>query len=287
MEYKESSLLSLHKHDTMSQYACPSTSQQNGRVEHKHQHILETIRTLLISSKVMNIYWVKQPLQLSLPSIDFQLQSFKTSHHELLHKTPQAYDFFVSWDVLVLFSYSLMNAQKVDLISVYVVFFVMELSIKDTDGGILSPEFLVMSLYGKTKFSILSLYFRYIILRPLFFIDASISLYSHKPEFDDTIYPPSSASSFNLDDQIEDPNAPSPPIPETSPQSLVPLNNPSLETWRSIRLRHIPSHLRNLYCYTTLLSYREPSSYNVTTRNLFRHCKPFPLIKPFVFQFFR
>lgn len=168
MEYKESSLLSLHKHGTMSQYACPSTSQQNGRVEHKHQHILDTIRTLLISSKVMNIYWVKQPLQLSLPSIDFHLQSFKTSHHELLHKTPQAYDFFVSWDVLVLFSYSLMNAQKLDLISIYVVFFVMELSIKDTDGGILSPEFLVMSLYGKTKFSVLSLYFRYIILRPLF-----------------------------------------------------------------------------------------------------------------------
>ncbi|KAJ9555827.1 hypothetical protein OSB04_010441 [Centaurea solstitialis] len=43
MEYKESSLLAfLRSQGTISQYSCPGTSPQNGRVERKHRHILDT-----------------------------------------------------------------------------------------------------------------------------------------------------------------------------------------------------------------------------------------------------
>jgi len=52
MEYKESSLLSfLQSQGTISQYSCPGMSPQNGHAERKHWHILDTVRTLLISAK--------------------------------------------------------------------------------------------------------------------------------------------------------------------------------------------------------------------------------------------
>ncbi|KAJ9554225.1 hypothetical protein OSB04_018270 [Centaurea solstitialis] len=52
MEYKESSLLAfLRSQGTISQYSCPGTSPQNGRAERKHRHILDTVRTLLVSAK--------------------------------------------------------------------------------------------------------------------------------------------------------------------------------------------------------------------------------------------
>ncbi|KAJ9541461.1 hypothetical protein OSB04_027967 [Centaurea solstitialis] len=58
MEYKESSLIAfLRSQGTISQYSCPGTSPQNGRVERKHKHILDTIRTLLISAKCPEHFW--------------------------------------------------------------------------------------------------------------------------------------------------------------------------------------------------------------------------------------
>ena len=37
--------------------SCPHTHQQNGRAERKHRHIIETARTLLISSFVPTHFW--------------------------------------------------------------------------------------------------------------------------------------------------------------------------------------------------------------------------------------
>ncbi|KAJ9563192.1 hypothetical protein OSB04_008352 [Centaurea solstitialis] len=58
MEYKESSLLAfLRSQGTISQYSCPGTSPQNGRAERKHRHILDTVRTLLVSAKCPARFW--------------------------------------------------------------------------------------------------------------------------------------------------------------------------------------------------------------------------------------
>ena len=58
MEYKETTFLNfLREHGTISQYSCPGTSQQNGRAERKHRHILDTVRTLLISSGCPERFW--------------------------------------------------------------------------------------------------------------------------------------------------------------------------------------------------------------------------------------
>jgi len=38
-------------------WSCPYTSQQNGRVERKHRHILNVVRTLLISASILERFW--------------------------------------------------------------------------------------------------------------------------------------------------------------------------------------------------------------------------------------
>lgn len=50
-EYKETEFLKfLRQNGTISHRSCPGTSQQNGRAERKHRHILDTVRSLLISA---------------------------------------------------------------------------------------------------------------------------------------------------------------------------------------------------------------------------------------------
>ena len=49
-EYNDKSFLSfLDSHGTLLQRSCPYTFQQNGCAEQKHRHILDVVRTLLIS----------------------------------------------------------------------------------------------------------------------------------------------------------------------------------------------------------------------------------------------
>jgi hypothetical protein len=58
MEYKEASFLNvLRQHGTITHRSCPGTSQQNGRAERKHRHILDTTRALLISSSCPENFW--------------------------------------------------------------------------------------------------------------------------------------------------------------------------------------------------------------------------------------
>ncbi len=47
----------LYSHGTVLQFSCPGTFQQNGKAERKLQHILDTVRALLMSSKVHVPFW--------------------------------------------------------------------------------------------------------------------------------------------------------------------------------------------------------------------------------------
>ncbi|KAI4338329.1 hypothetical protein L6164_016669 [Bauhinia variegata] len=47
----------LSQQGTLVQCSCPHTSQQNGRAERKHRHILDTVRTLLISATCPEKFW--------------------------------------------------------------------------------------------------------------------------------------------------------------------------------------------------------------------------------------
>ncbi|KAG9454499.1 hypothetical protein H6P81_007403 [Aristolochia fimbriata] len=47
----------LQSHGTLHQLSCPYTPQQNGVAERKHRHIVETARTLMLSSSVPKQFW--------------------------------------------------------------------------------------------------------------------------------------------------------------------------------------------------------------------------------------
>jgi hypothetical protein len=57
-EYHDKSFLSiLDSNGTLPHNSCPYTSQQNGRAERKFRHILDVVRTLLISASVPEHFW--------------------------------------------------------------------------------------------------------------------------------------------------------------------------------------------------------------------------------------
>ena len=47
----------MHSYDTVHQLTCLATSQQNGKAERKFRHILDTVRALLLSTKVPAPFW--------------------------------------------------------------------------------------------------------------------------------------------------------------------------------------------------------------------------------------
>lgn len=99
MEYKESSLLNfLHQQGTVSQYSCPGTSQQNGRAERKHWHILDTIHTLRISSQCPERFWGEAALS-TVYTINHHPTPIleNNSPYFILHGTLPAYDLLKVW----------------------------------------------------------------------------------------------------------------------------------------------------------------------------------------------
>lgn len=203
--------------------------------------------------KYLNVSGVKQHLQLYTPSIDILHKSFKTSQHvSFFMKRCQLTISFVYGDMSVLFSYSFMNAQNLSLIPIFVAFFVMELNIRATVvGGPISKRLRIshhVTFWEHKMFSVISKFQVNTPLTNLFFTDISITLDSHESESHDTECPPFNSSSSILDDQIEHSSPTPQPILDTHPQSPDPIANPSLDTRRSEKVRHIPSHLRDFHC---------------------------------------
>lgn len=62
----------LKTQGTILQLSCSETPEQNGVVERKHRHIIETSRTQLISGSVPSNLWENQSLLQSTPSIESQ-----------------------------------------------------------------------------------------------------------------------------------------------------------------------------------------------------------------------
>ena len=89
---------------TLAQLSCPYTPQQNGVAERKHRHIIETTRTLLLSSNLPKVFWGEAALTAiylinRLPSSSINMD---TPYHKLfvkhliyLHLRPFGYVCFV------------------------------------------------------------------------------------------------------------------------------------------------------------------------------------------------
>ena len=83
----------LSSEGTLAQLSCPGAHAQNGVAERKHRHLIETARTLLISSFVPSHFW-GEAVSTAVYLINRQPSS-KLSDHcpgEVLFGTPPSYD---------------------------------------------------------------------------------------------------------------------------------------------------------------------------------------------------
>ena len=126
-EYNDKSFLSfLDSHGTLPQRSCPYTSQQNGRAERKHRHILDVVRTLLISASLPERFWGEAALT---AVYTINLIPSPTTHNKsplsFSMVTPLTTHLFRFLVVLALSLFLLMNAQSSSLVLVTVVSLVM------------------------------------------------------------------------------------------------------------------------------------------------------------------
>jgi transposase InsO family protein len=49
----------LAEEDTLAQFSCPGAHAQNGVAEHKHRHLLETTRALMIAASLLPHFWAE------------------------------------------------------------------------------------------------------------------------------------------------------------------------------------------------------------------------------------
>uniref|UniRef100_A0A2N9HQG6 Integrase catalytic domain-containing protein n=1 Tax=Fagus sylvatica TaxID=28930 RepID=A0A2N9HQG6_FAGSY len=93
MEYRDSQFLDfIHTQGTIIQRSCAGTSQQNGRAERKHRHILDSVRAFLISASCPERFWGEAALTAvytinRLPSSALQ----NVTPFECLYGTPASY----------------------------------------------------------------------------------------------------------------------------------------------------------------------------------------------------
>ncbi|KAM2397176.1 hypothetical protein ACFXTH_034006 [Malus domestica] len=81
----------LQLHGISHQLSCPHTPEQNGCVERKHRHLVETARTLLVASHVPKKYWV-EAISTALYLINrLPISGLLCSPWELLFHTSQDY----------------------------------------------------------------------------------------------------------------------------------------------------------------------------------------------------
>ena len=126
-EYNDKSFLSfLDSHGTLLQRSCPYTSQQNGRAEQKHRHILDVVCTLLISAYLPECFWGEAALTAvyTINRIPSPTTHNKSPFKLLYGQTPD-YSSLRVLVMLVLSLFLLMNEQSSSLVLVSVVSLVM------------------------------------------------------------------------------------------------------------------------------------------------------------------
>ncbi|KAJ9564751.1 hypothetical protein OSB04_000717 [Centaurea solstitialis] len=231
MEYKESSLLAfLRSQGTIPQYSCPGTSPQNGRAKRKHRHILDTVRTLLVSAKCPERFWGEAAF-----TAVYTINRHPTpilqhkSPYEVLHGISPAYNLLKVWGCYRCWD----PISKCLRISRNVTFWedVPFYTMPNTESSITPTA--------------------------PYFTDPSLP-------FDTPISPPIPTTVPDSPTTTSDPSPPVPtpsPTPEAPAESTDPGPSTSETVRRSDWVRQVPAHLRDYHCYATLLSNHKPTSY--------------------------
>ncbi|KAJ9552467.1 hypothetical protein OSB04_016512 [Centaurea solstitialis] len=263
MEYKESSLLTfLRSQGTISQYSCPGTSPQNGRAERKHQHILDTVCTLLVSAKCPERFWGEAAFT-AVYTINRHPTPIlqQKSPYEVLHGISPAYNLLKVWGCACFVQLQPHEHTKLQPRARLCLF--LGYGIEHKGYRCWDPISKRLRISRNVTFREDAPFYAMpnaessITPTAPYFTDPS-------PSFDTPISP---LIPTTVPDSPTTTSDPPPPVPTPSPtleapaESTDPGPSTSEAVRRSDRVRQVPAHLRDYHCYATLLSDHEPTSY--------------------------
>ncbi|KAL0541716.1 hypothetical protein IC582_021771 [Cucumis melo] len=253
LEYKDSTLLSfLSQQGTLVQRSCPHTSQQNGRVERKHLHILDSVRALLLSASCPKKFWGEAALT-SVYSINRLPSSVlqNISPFEKLYGTPPNYSNLKTFGCacfVLLHPHEHTKLEPRARLCCFLGYGTEHKGFHCWDP--LSNRLRIsrhVTFWEHTMFSRLSSFHTSFSSPQPFFTDTSIDLFppSESPLGNELAQ---SAPTSAISDQSSIPDDSPEPTPDTPPR-------------RSTRVREPPIHLQDYHCFSTIISLVELTSY--------------------------
>jgi hypothetical protein len=235
----------LHEFFTLKgiihQKSCVETPQQNGRVERKHQHILNVGRALLFQSKLPKQFW-----SYALLHATFLINRVPTpillnqSPYQVLHNTIPDLSHFKVFGSLCFASTLTAQRGKLDPRARKSLF------LGYTPG---MKGYVLYDLHSKHIFVSRHVVFHDHILP----YPGITSNPTHQWTYTSSSPPPSAPITPNQ------PDSPSPITTTPAPSHEIPNSTPSHPTRKSTRPKLAPSHLKNYVCHTVLDAFK-PSS---------------------------
>uniref|UniRef100_A0A2N9J0X6 Integrase catalytic domain-containing protein n=1 Tax=Fagus sylvatica TaxID=28930 RepID=A0A2N9J0X6_FAGSY len=278
MEYRDSQFLDfIHTQGTIIQRSCAGTSQQNGRAERKHRHILDSVRAFLISASCPECFWGEAALTAvytinRLPSSALQ----NVTPFECLYGTPASYSSLRVFGCACFVLLQPHEHSKLEPRSRLCCFLGYGIEHKGYRCWDPISQRLRISrhvvFWEHTMFNSLSKFTT--CFTPSFFTNPSLPLFPISPA-DSPASPlaPPLAVDPVLDQTPDLPLAAPPADSPASPQQLAPPvdpvtdQTPLLPLRRSDRVRAPPAHLRDYSCFSAVLSLHEPHTYREACTN--------------------
>jgi transposase InsO family protein len=263
----------LYSHGTVHQFSCPGTSQQNGRAERKLRHILDTVRALLLSSKVPVPFWGEAVLTAAhainrIPSPTISNQT----PYERLFGSPPHYQHLRSFGSACFVLLQPHEHNKLEPRSRLCCF----LGYGETQKGYrcYDPIAHRLRISRHVVFWEHRLFTEVSQFRPSFSLSSLSDLFPEVSPPSLESFPPYPAVSTSIP-QTESSNhssgLSSQETPHSSPESPAPAPSedpaPATTLRRSSRVTTLPSHLRDFHCYTALATLHEPHSYREASSN--------------------
>uniref|UniRef100_A0A2N9IJC8 Integrase catalytic domain-containing protein n=1 Tax=Fagus sylvatica TaxID=28930 RepID=A0A2N9IJC8_FAGSY len=263
-EYHDKSFLSiLDSNGTLPHYSCPYTSQQNGCAERKLRHILDVVRTLLISASVLEHFWGEAALTVVYTINRIPLPTtHKKSPFELLYDKLPDYSSLRVFGCVCFVSVPSHERNKLEPRSRLCCFLGYGISQKgfrcyDPISRRLRISHHVEFWEHQTFSSRQHFPFISSSMTPIF-TDPSIDLYPDPVR--DSAPPPSSSDVPSL---VLSPAAGS---PDSDPTPSAPSESPT-DIRCSTQVRAPLSHLSDYHCYFALATLHEPHTYREASTN--------------------
>uniref|UniRef100_A0A2N9FKW8 Integrase catalytic domain-containing protein n=1 Tax=Fagus sylvatica TaxID=28930 RepID=A0A2N9FKW8_FAGSY len=278
MEYRDSQFLDfIHTQGTIIQRSCAGTSQQNGRAERKHRHILDSVRAFLISASCPERFWGEAALTAvytinRLPSSALQ----NVTPFERLYGTPASYSSLRVFGCACFVLLQPHEHSKLEPRSRLCCFLGYGIEHKGYRCWDPISQRLRISrhvvFWEHTMFNSLSKFTT--CSTPSFFTNPSLPLFPISPA-DSPVSPLALPLAVDpvLDQTHDLPLAAPPADSPASPQEPAPPVDPVIDQThllplrRSDRVRAPPAHLRDYSCFSAVLSLHEPHTYREACTN--------------------